>query len=50
MKSEVIKREILESEAGAEANKQVKKFIKKQQREKTKSKVATSHTESAPED
>ena len=38
IKSEVIKREILESEAGVDANKQVTKFAKKQEREKTKSK------------
>lgn len=40
IRSEVIKREILESEAGAEANKQVTKFIRKQERAKTKAKVA----------
>lgn len=38
IKSEVIKRETLESEAGIEAGKQVIKFIKKQEREKAKSK------------
>lgn len=36
LKSEVIKREIIESEAGIEANKQVAKFIKKQERGKQK--------------
>ena len=38
IKSQIIKREILESEAGIEANKQVSKFIKKQEREKNKAK------------
>jgi len=38
IKSQIIKREILESEAGIEANKQVAKFIKKQEREKNKAK------------
>lgn len=38
IKTEVIKRETLESDAGIEANKQVTKFIKKQARAKTKSK------------
>jgi len=33
---EILKRDILESEAGVEANKQVCKFIKKQEREKSK--------------
>ncbi len=48
--SEVIKREILESEAGVEANKQVAKFTKKQARAKSKpkAKVVTPKTESAP--
>lgn len=42
IKNEVLKREILESDAGEEANKQVTKFMKKQEREKVKSKtVAT---------
>jgi predicted type IV restriction endonuclease len=38
IKSEVIKRETLESDAGIEANKQVTRFIKKQARAKTKAK------------
>jgi predicted type IV restriction endonuclease len=38
IKSQIIKREILESEAGIEANKQVAKFLKKQEREKNKTK------------
>ena len=45
IQNEVIKREILESEAGVEANKQVTKFIKKQEREKTKSKKTTTSPE-----
>jgi predicted type IV restriction endonuclease len=44
IKGEVIKREILESEAGLEANKQVTKFMKKQEREKSKSKKTTIST------
>lgn len=34
LKAEVLKREILESESGTEANKKVAKFIKKQARAK----------------
>lgn len=49
IKSEVLKREILESEAGLEANKQVTKFLKKQEREKVKSKAADPKVESASE-
>ena len=45
IKSEVIKRETLESEAGIEANKQVIKFLKKQEREKAKAKKATTPSE-----
>ncbi len=36
IKSEVLKREILDSDAGIEANKQITKFVKKQSREKVK--------------
>ena len=43
IRSEVIKRETLESEAGIEADKQVTKFIKKQVRAKTKAKVVKPH-------
>lgn len=45
IKSEVIKREALESESGIEANKQVTKFMRKQEREKTKNKKADSSSE-----
>lgn len=41
IKSEVIKREVLDSDAGIEANKQVEKFIKKQERDKSKRKKET---------
>ena len=41
IQGEVIKREILESEAGVEANKHVTKFMKKQERAKIKSKTGT---------
>jgi len=49
-KSEVIKRETLESDAGIEANKQVTKFIKKQARAKTKAKTkeVSPQTEDVP--
>ena len=40
---EIIKREILDSEAGKEANKQVMKLMKQQQRAKMKSKSNTAH-------
>jgi len=49
IKSGVIKREILESEAGVEANKQVIKFLKKQERIKEKTKGASQKVESASE-
>lgn len=42
--SEVLKRDILESEAGIEAKKQVCKFIKKQEREKSKNKPTATNT------
>jgi len=48
IKGEVIKRETLESETGIEANKQVTKLMKKQEREKTKSKITTTSSESEP--
>ena len=38
IRSEVIKREVLESDAGMEADKQLTKFLKKQEREKAKTK------------
>jgi len=40
IQSEVLKREVLESEAGVEAKKQVTKFIKKQGRTKVKANIA----------
>lgn len=49
IQSEVIKRELLESEAGVEANKQVLKFVKKQEREKAKNKAAASKPVSTSE-
>ncbi len=48
IQSEVIKREVLESEAGAEAGKQVARFLKKQERAK-KSKSVTPKEDGAPE-
>ena len=48
IKTEVIKRDLLESEAGVEANKQVLKFIKKQERAKAKSKAKALSTECEP--
>ena len=39
IKSEVLKRDILDSDAGEEANKQVTKFMKKQEKQKTKKKT-----------
>ena len=42
---EVIKRELLESEAGKEANKQVGKSMKQQERAKLKSKKRTAEPE-----
>ncbi|MBE9516168.1 MAG: type I restriction enzyme HsdR N-terminal domain-containing protein [Proteobacteria bacterium] len=49
IKSEVLKREILESDAGSEANKQVTKFMKKQERAKAKSKAANAGEDDVPE-
>lgn len=46
VKNEVIKREILESEAGVEANKQVVRFMKRQEKEKQKSKKLSSSLKS----
>jgi hypothetical protein len=42
---EVVKRDLLESEAGKEANKQVAKFMKQQERAKLKSKKSSSNSE-----
>lgn len=42
--NEVIKREVLKSEAGIEANKQLSKFLKKQQRAKKQSKIKVSQS------
>ncbi|HFD31377.1 MAG TPA: restriction endonuclease subunit R [Gammaproteobacteria bacterium] len=50
IKSEVIKREILESEAGTEANEQVTRFVKKQQRAKARNRAVNKKTEGASED
>ncbi len=49
IKNEVIKRDALQSEAGIEAVKQVTKFIKKQEREKAKSKKVENPTNPEPE-
>ncbi|MCH7742437.1 MAG: hypothetical protein IIB71_07220 [Proteobacteria bacterium] len=48
IKSEVVKRETLESEAGIEANKQVTKFIKKQTRAISKAKVVARSVVNVP--
>lgn len=45
IKTQVLKRDILESESGAEAKKQVNKFIKKQEREKFKNKKTSQQIE-----
>ena len=44
IKSEVLKRDILDSDAGEEANKQVTKFMKKQEKQKTKKKTVAPPT------
>jgi predicted type IV restriction endonuclease len=49
IKNEVIKRETLASEAGIEANKQVTRFIKKQEREKAKNKKVVKSANLEPE-
>lgn len=46
IKSDVLKREVIDSEAGIEANKQVARFCKKQEKEKAKAKTKTVDKES----
>lgn len=48
IRNEVLKREIVDSEAGSEANKQVTKFIKKQERAKSKVKATEPPTAEPP--
>jgi hypothetical protein len=50
VRDDVIKREILESEAGIEANKQLSKFLKKQERIKQQKRVASTQPKVVPRD
>lgn len=50
IKHEVLKREILESESGIEALKQVTRFIRKQERAKTKTKASKPQLDSEKSD
>ena len=48
IENEVIKREVLQSDAGIEAQKQVTRFLKKQQRENAKTKAKKTAVETVP--